>query len=263
MDILENIIYSTVRIETDISIGTGFLMKFDIGIDAPNSYIITNKHVIKDSKIGKLTFCKIGDNHAPIDNEHVIYELDNFESRWILHPDTEVDLCCLSIVDNIFSLKKIPAPYICVLKTNLIPNKETIDSFYPIEDILMIGYPNGIWDSKNNKPVVRRGITATAVKFDHCGKKEFLIDAACFPGSSGSPIFIHRPLGYMDRNLCVNAVGNKVYLIGILYAGPQHSVHPAVTIPNNIGNVIKSERILELEEMLKIKSDNNDKKYIT
>jgi hypothetical protein len=25
----------------------------------------------------------------------------------------------------------------------------------------MIGYPNGIWDAKNNLPVIRKGITAT------------------------------------------------------------------------------------------------------
>jgi len=51
-----------------------------------------------------------------------------------------------------------------------------------IEDIIMIGYPDGIWDSINNQPIIRRGITATQPKNNFNGKQEFLIDAACFPG---------------------------------------------------------------------------------
>lgn len=38
----------------------------------------------------------------------------------------------------------------------------------------------------------RRGITATNINFDYNGKKEFVIDAACFPGSSGFPVFIWK-----------------------------------------------------------------------
>ena len=56
----------------------------------------------------------------------------------------------------------------------------------------MIGYPIGLIDEYNNKPIVRKGITATTYNIDYNGKKEFLIDIACFPGSSGSPIFIRR-----------------------------------------------------------------------
>lgn len=52
----------------------------------------------------------------------------------------------------------------------------------------MVGYPDGIWDEFNNQPIVRRGITATHPKNDFNGKGEFLIDAVCFPGSSGSPV---------------------------------------------------------------------------
>lgn len=50
-----------------------------------------------------------------------------------------------------------------------------------IEDIIMIGYPDGIWDSINNQPIIRRGITATQPKNNFNGKQEFLIDAACSP----------------------------------------------------------------------------------
>ena len=37
-----------------------------------------------------------------------------------------------------------------------------------VEEILMIGYPNGLWDAVNNYPLIRRGVTAShpAVDFD-------------------------------------------------------------------------------------------------
>lgn len=58
-----------------------------------------------------------------------------------------------------------------------------------LEDIVMIGYPTGIWDSKNNMPIIRKGVTATPPNQDYEGRAEFMIDAACFPGSSGSRCF--------------------------------------------------------------------------
>ena len=53
-------------------------------------------------------------------------------------------------------------------------------------------------DEVNNKPVVRKGITATDIRLDYNGRKEFLIDAACFHGSSGSPVFL-RKMGPIKR----------------------------------------------------------------
>lgn len=39
----------------------------------------------------------------------------------------------------------------------------------------MVGYPNGIWDEKNNKPIFRKGITATDIRFDTMVKKNLLL----------------------------------------------------------------------------------------
>src|SRR5207247_2646715 len=59
-----------------------------------------------------------------------------------------------------------------------------------IENVITVGYPDGRWDQVNNRPIVRRGITATPLSIDYEGRREFLIDAACFPGTSGSPVFL-------------------------------------------------------------------------
>jgi len=130
----------------------------------------------------------------------------------------------------------------------------------------MVGYPNGIWDNINNKPILRKGITATHPNFDYCGKKEIMIDAACFPGSSGSPVFIFNEGGYRDKSGNMFMGASRIILLGVLYAGPQHTAQGDIQIvnvptidrpiaisriPNNLGLIIKSERILELENLFR------------
>ena len=87
-------------------------------------------------------------------------------------------------------------PFYINLSQGVIGSPEALSSLAPIEDITMIGYPNGLWDEVNNLPIVRRGITATSANGKYQGKTEFLIDAACFPGSSGSPVFVYNNGSY-------------------------------------------------------------------
>jgi hypothetical protein len=277
LTISEKLSYSTVRIECKfnegiVGTGTGFFFNFlenkETGEQVP--VIITNKHVINGALRGKIIFTKSNENNSPLDTEHLSIDIDNFGKSWIYHDDNEVDLCVLPIANILlhFHSRNEKIFYI-PLNKELIPSKDVIDDMTALEEILTIGYPNGIWDTYNNKPILRRGITATHPKFDYCGRKEIMIDAACFPGSSGSPVFILNEGVYRTKNTPLSA-GNRIIFLGVLYAGPQHNakgeieivdvptVQKQITIsriPNNLGLIIKSERILELEtKILKIKN---------
>lgn len=271
LSISEQIAYSTVRIECEyldgsMGTGTGYFFKFKEN-KATNQFVpvvITNKHVIKDSKKGKILFTQANGDGEPNDVEHYDLVIDNFESCWIMHPETDVDLCSMPIASYINLAQKQGVELFYIpLDMSLIPEENQLASLSAVEDIIMVGYPNGIWDSVNNKPIFRKGITATHPKINYEGKKEFLIDAACFPGSSGSPVFILNDNGYRDGS-SYNIGGTRVVLLGTLYAGPQHTASGEIEIidvpilqkpitfsriPNNLGFVIKSERIKELENM--------------
>ena len=82
-------------------------------------------------------------------------------------------------------------PYFPSLQKAMIPSSTDLEGLAAIEDVIMIGYPIGLLDSHNNLPVARKGITATDPVKDYEGRKEFMIDLACFPGSSGSPVFLY------------------------------------------------------------------------
>ena len=77
-------------------------------------------------------------------------------------------------------------------------------------------------DEKHNLPITRKGITGTPFFVDHNGQPEFIVDCACFPGSSGSPVLIVNESSYALHKQPLQ-VGNRMILLGILYAGPLYN----------------------------------------
>ena len=102
---------------------------------------------------------------------------------------------------------------------SIIPTEEQMKELTAVEDVLMVGYPIGLWDEMNNYPIFRQGITATHPANDYNGKSEFMIDVACFPGSSGSPVMLYNIGNYVKKG-GGTVIGSRFFLLGILYAGP-------------------------------------------
>lgn len=270
MTLSEQVQHSTIRIQTNLSsggnsTGTGFFFKFleeENGEHIP--VIITNKHVIEGSISGSFRFT-IAKDGQPDHTSNRDYQIPNFQQQWIGHPDLEIDLCAMPIGGLLNEAQKTGHNFFYIpLDKSLIMSDEELNQLTALEDIIMVGYPNGIWDSVNNLPIMRRGITATHPKIDYCGKQEFMIDAACFPGSSGSPVMLLNEGSYRTQNSIV--MGSRIKLLGILYAGPQHTATGSIQvvniptrqepiaisrIPNNLGIIIKAKKILELEAEVK------------
>jgi hypothetical protein len=261
LSLSQQLFHSTIMIKTNHGAGTGFFFDFAI-TQRKGLAIVTNKHVVQDPKTLKyvdemeLTFTKVNDlGDILIDDAKtsIKVEMDKFKQHLVFHPDENVDLCLIPMIDgkNLLRIK---------LSENLIPTEQQINELEGIEEIIMMGYPSGIVDRINNLPIARRGITATPIRFDYMGKKEFLIDCACFPGSSGSPIFIYNS-GKVSNFM---RGPDRVYFVGILYSGPQHFIEGKVifapiqhdfpkaiaNIPNNLGCVIKSQKLLDFKPIL-------------
>lgn len=172
------------------SIGTAFYFSIHEKNETYQPLLVTNKHVIKGAIKTKFRISQTNDNGEPIPKK--FYDAEIPSGLWVSHPDPSVDLCAMqfgSIVNNYLRDKKIAWTRI---NQSLIPNMETLKSLSPVEDVVMIGYPAGIWDEHNNMPIYRKGITATHPALEYNGKREFMVDIAAFPGSSGSPVFLFK-----------------------------------------------------------------------
>lgn len=272
MGIIEQLVHCSVRIETTLKgggtgCGTGFFMNLFQTENEVIPAIITNKHVIANAELGKFHLTLSKPDGLPDLGNHQQFTLPNFESLWIQHPDPNVDLAAYLIGPLVNHVRQQSGTdvFFVPIQTALIPSDTERQNFSPMEEIVMIGYPSGIWDAVNNLPVIRRGITATHPYIKWNGKTEFLTDIASFPGSSGSPVFLANLGGYMDNKGNTFMGAHRIRLLGIHYAGAVHTATgeikivttptaataiPITQIPNNIGVAINSSRVLEFEPLI-------------
>ncbi|MYZ41437.1 S1 family peptidase [Schauerella aestuarii] len=262
---------TTTRLTCDLGngkskTGTGFFFNFAAGTESHVPVIVTNRHVIQGCQGGQFLVTRSDREGRPIAGDfqfsHPFHERD-----WIQHPDPEIDLAILPIGQILEQWENHGITVLhSQLTENLIYGCSKVAKLSDIEEILMIGYPNGIWDQYHNAPILRRGITATSVNRPYNNQPFFLIDCACFPGSSGSPVFLYDNGSYVDENgNTYLASGPRVILLGVLFAGPQHTAPGEVQtiniplaqgpivlsqIPNNLGFVIEAKKILDFWVLL-------------
>ncbi|MBX6969973.1 serine protease [Providencia rettgeri] len=263
----DNLVYSTTRISSDAgAIGTGFFVSFSVNeSDQYIPVLVTNKHVIQDANIIEfLITVENKDTGERIKKFPV--QVSDIQKMFLLHPDDEVDLCVLPIAGVLEHLReKNLSEVIFPFHESIIykSGSNNLGNISAIQEIHMTGYPSGLWDDVNNKPITRKGITASSVKQNWQGKKEFLADITCFPGSSGSPIYIYDDGMFMDGKSA--KLGERLILLGILYAGPTFTAEGeirAVKIPTNyksiavtelmmnLGFIIKAEELFVIKDMI-------------
>ena len=274
---LKQLLFSVVRIVADTddpkkkSVGTGFLVHKKIDDKTQQIFLVTNKHVIAKAdnagkiigKFGKATFSFIkNEDNQPKLGDSVVINVTNLTDMFLQHPDENVDLaiCNISELYNHLSQNKQNI-FIKTIPIEMIPKES--ENFDAIEDVLFVGYPNGIFDQKNHLPIMRRGITASSYNVDFNGSKKFLIDAQVFPGSSGSPVFIKEQ---NLRNGTLRLGVENYFFVGIISkvfhrdetgdliesVAPTSPTANSFSIKQMIGLGIceKSNQILELIELI-------------
>src|SRR5262249_49694787 len=108
-----------------------------------------------------------------------------------------------------------------------------------------------------------RGITATPPYLDFEGKKQFLVDAPIFHGSSGSPVFLFNRGAWFDERKGSLAFNYRLKFLGVVYGAevqhvrgeitfvpvPTQQMTPVATteVPMNLGICASASRMLDFE----------------
>jgi hypothetical protein len=213
----EKVLFSTVRVlgsgDYGPTAGTGFLFSLFKGPKKQLVVIITNRHVVDAMSSCTFLLHKQNAGVQPSFSDTIPMSIKPLRERLFLHP-TE-DLAAIPIDPELNHLAETGTPpYAVVLSKQNIPNDQELNSLSPIEEVLTLGYPEGLSDPIHNLPIFHSGHTATPPYLPflanvvgdpkqraktYTNEKSFLVDFTTWFGTSGSPVFIYNTNGFVDR----------------------------------------------------------------
>lgn len=198
---------------------------------------------------GRFFFTK-GENDKPLIGQRHDFHISDFEGLWHDHPNAEVDIAVAPLRGLLNHMNSLGMePFIRSVPSSVIPTAEQTADLDAVEEVMFVGYPNGIFDAKNLLPIVRRGITATPFQIDYGGEPKFLIDASVFPGSSGSPVFIANAGSYFDKSGGLRLYGGRFLFLGVISAvaiAEQHGRIDFAPIPTQRVPIVRMDQMLNL-----------------
>jgi len=236
----------TIRFKKRKGTATGFMY---CKSNTTSTVLVTNKHAIYDKEelASKLMFNLHGLNAERKPIRKKIACVVNLKPEFIInHPNVRTDLCAIPVVEI---LNQNPHAENCYFAHELsdqfiLSNDQFSQRLGAVNDVLMYGYPNGVYDHRNNFPIIRRGTTASHPGVDVApsnkhDNKSGIVDIACWVGSSGSPIVILKEGMFFDKTIG-NSTGLQYVFLGVLYAGP--------TITLNSTNFMIKDIPISIEE---------------
>jgi hypothetical protein len=279
LGMLEYLLNTTVKIQTvdsmarvgdkDISYGvegTGFFFQFQTEKGKVPA-IVTTKQVIQKALTITFLFLEADKAGKPLYGKQQKITIKKTELPIFYHPDNNVDLVVIPInpLLDYFGKQNIHISY-HTLDDTVVPNDSTMQTLNVIEDLFMIGHPAGLATELNGRPLVRKGVTATPMFFDHDNKKEFLLSIPVYDGSAGAPVLLYQS-NYSNRFDAPRKLTQRVLLVGINAAtytkGFKEKTVPLSThtIPYNaetvapvlyedIGIIIKPQWLFDFKKIL-------------
>jgi hypothetical protein len=271
------IVRSTVRVlagstgQPPTTVGTGFFYKTlhpTAGI--AKVLVVTNKHVVRGAEEVQFVLSSAPSLTDLDDHRQPIGKTDHLVT-WPLngnlypHPDCDTDLCGIDVTIPVGQVIRTGRQLrVMTLDASWLPKPAERNIMRDVEQVLVVGYPRGIWDEYNNMPIARLGTTATHPLACYQGKRDFLVDVAAFQGSSGSPVFAFETPMFRQHGGSYSP-GTKARFIGVIWGVVECTVEgelklieipsaatqvPVINTSMSLAIALHGEAIRDLDELV-------------
>ena len=181
---------------------TGFFVKIQ-----EIFHLVTAKHVVEDTETGNLMDEKLlaffNKKEGGVTGVSIKELKDKDETNWVFHNDERVDIAIIP-----FRLSKKTHDFLVIPDDSFLG----IDSLSELYDIFFLSFQPGVEYGTKIIPIIRSG-TISRINED----KTLFVDAAAFPGNSGSPVFLkHSPIRFGEKGISIgkDPIGGK--FIGVI-----------------------------------------------
>lgn len=201
------------------------------------TFLITNRHVIETGQSStnpdllRLLLHRDPNNLTNNGFHDVPLYTSSGDPLWKDHAtQTVADVALVEIdrtnVQSNFFIK-------CFSSSDFLPTSYVLD---PGEDVFIIGYPLGYFDSTHNLPVFRNAMIASVYGVPFHNDPCFLTDANLHPGTSGSPVITKPKSAWVDNegNTTIGT-GNRYYLIGVHSGTKYRTLSSGANVPLGLG----------------------------
>ncbi|HVZ99911.1 MAG TPA: serine protease [Caulobacterales bacterium] len=246
MDSISNqLVFNTVRLVAHQpngheNFGTGFIVAIGDG-ESTIPLIVTCSHCLSGAISVSLTCVSANKDGTPDLGNVQTWTLDKSLLQ-LVAPHASLDVVAIPFgpIANQAHAAGKPIFHRQLIASNFVSEEER-EKLTALESVVFVGYPLGLYDSKNALPLLRVGSTASPIWSYFEQEPKFLIDAEVFPGSSGSPVFILNEGAYSTPEGL--SVGIRFHLVGMITQSLNTSGHAGQHV--GLGAVLHANPIRE------------------
>jgi S1-C subfamily serine protease len=188
-----DLIQATVQVEQPLgdgtrTVGTGFLISDPTPDGRPRTVLVTANHVFRKMPGA---FATVGFRTENADGSWrytpaTLKIRDGDKELWTHHPDRDV---------AVIAIDAPPAFARAAIPENWLAGDDTFTKYSvtPGDEMLALGFPEGLSANAAGFPILRSGRVASFPLAPSNAFPTFLLDFAVFPGNSGGPVFVNEP----------------------------------------------------------------------